>query len=66
LVHIKNSSILTSIAPSQLDVYKNKAAFNSRNNAQDDGEEQMLKASQNLDGLGESEEGPSQSPSLTS
>ena len=55
-VHVKNSSILTGIVPAQLFVFKNKAAFDKRNNAKDDGKEQPLKSSHNLDGLGESEE----------
>jgi hypothetical protein len=37
-------------------VYKNKAAFDRRNNVEDEGKEQPLKASRNLDCLGESEE----------
>ncbi|KAL7476557.1 hypothetical protein ACHAW6_002413 [Cyclotella cf. meneghiniana] len=55
-VHVENASILTSIAPSQLFVYTNKAAFEKRNNDEDDGKEQPLKPSRNLNGLGESEE----------
>jgi hypothetical protein len=56
LVHLKNSSILTGIHASNLFVYMNKAAFDRRNNAQDEGKVHLLKASQNLDDLGESEE----------
>eukprot|EP00804_Cyclotella_cryptica_P011830 CCRYP_015337-RB/>CCRYP_015337-RB protein AED:0.28 eAED:0.75 QI:201/0/0/1/0/0/3/0/756 len=55
-VHAKNSPILPGIVPVQLVVYKNKAAFDRRNNAEDKGKEQPLKASRILDGLGESEE----------
>jgi hypothetical protein len=55
-VHLENSCILTGIDPFNLLVYKNNAAFAGRNNAQDEGKEQPLKSSRNLDGLGESEE----------
>ncbi|KAL3779742.1 hypothetical protein HJC23_001993 [Cyclotella cryptica] len=56
LVHRKISCILTGVAPCQLVVYKNQAAFDRRNNADDEGKEQPLKASRSLDDLGESEE----------
>ena len=54
-VHHENSTILTSIAPSQLLVYRNTAARNLT--AVDEGKEEPLRASSNLDGLGETEEG---------
>ncbi len=58
LAYLEHSAILTGIAPSQLLVYKNKAAFDTRNlTAVDEGKEEPLKASSNLDGLGETEEG---------
>ncbi|KAL7479505.1 hypothetical protein ACHAW6_005231 [Cyclotella cf. meneghiniana] len=51
LVHHKNSNILTGVDASDLLVFKNKAAFDRRNNAEDEGKEQPLKTSQVLDGL---------------
>ena len=57
LVHSKNSSILTGIAPSQLLVYKNKASFDKRNNAaEDEGKEEALDPTQSVDGLGSKED----------
>jgi hypothetical protein len=47
-VRSKNSAILSGIAPSQLLVYKNKAAFDKK--------EEPLRSSRILDGLGETEE----------
>ena len=55
-VHFENSSILTGIASSQLIVYKTKAAFDKRNAAVDEGNEEPLKSSLSLDGLGTTEE----------
>ena len=54
--HLKNSAILTGITSSQLLVYKNKAAFDKRNAAVDEGKEEPLKSSRLVDGLGETEE----------
>ena len=53
-VYLKNSSILTGFASSQLLVYKNKAAFDKRN--ADKKKEESLKSSAPLDGLGHTEE----------
>ena len=58
-VHGKNASILTDIAPSQLRVYKNRAAFDGRNNdaTKDGGDEQQpLNPTQSTDGLGSMED----------
>ncbi|KAL7474436.1 hypothetical protein ACHAW6_000410, partial [Cyclotella cf. meneghiniana] len=55
-VHVKNSNKLTGRDATDLIVFKNKAAFGRRNNAEGDGKEQPLKSSRNLHGLGESEE----------
>jgi hypothetical protein len=53
----ENSSILPGIVPSQLLVYRNKAAFDERrSSAIDEGKTEPLKASRNLDSLGETEE----------
>ena len=51
-----NAPILTGITSSQLLVYKNKAAFDKRNAAVDDGKQEPLKSSCRLDGFGETEE----------
>ena len=58
-VHRENSNKLAGVDASDLLVYKNKAAFDARNlTAVDEGKEEPLKASSNLDdGLGETEEG---------
>ena len=54
----KNSNKLAGVDASDLLIYKNKAAFDTRNlTAVDEGKEEPLKASSNLDGLGEAEEG---------
>ncbi len=54
----KNPNKLAGVDASDLLVYKNKAAFDARNlTAVDEGKEEPLKASSNLDGLGETEEG---------
>jgi hypothetical protein len=54
----KNSNKLAGVDASDLLIYKNKAAFDTRNlTAVDEGKEEPLKASSNLDGLGETEEG---------
>ena len=55
-VHLKNSSILTGIASSQLLVYMTKAAFDKRNAAVDEEKVEPLKSSLSLDGLGTTEE----------
>ncbi len=49
-VHVKNSSILTGIASSQLHVYKNKTAFDKRND--DVGKEEPLDPTLPLGALG--------------
>jgi hypothetical protein len=53
-VKSKNSSILTGIASSQLIVYKNKAAFNKRNAAVDEGKEEPLEEDSLVVGFGTS------------
>ncbi|RKP16715.1 hypothetical protein ROZALSC1DRAFT_24963 [Rozella allomycis CSF55] len=55
-VYLKNNSILTGIASSQLLVFKNKAAFYKRSAADDEKKEEPLKSSCLLDGLGITEE----------
>ena len=52
----QKSSLLTGFASSQLLVYKNKAAFDKRNSAADEGKKEPLKSSRLLDGLGKTEE----------
>ncbi len=53
----KNPNKLASVDASDLLVYRNKAAFDKRNSSCiDEGKEEPLKASRNLDGLGETEE----------
>jgi hypothetical protein len=52
----EDSTIITGIASSQLLVYKNKATFDKRNAAVDEGKEEPLKSSCLLDGLGITEE----------
>ena len=54
--HLKNSSILTGITSSQLTVYKNKAAFDKRNAAVDDGKEEPLDPTESLGLLGSKED----------
>ncbi len=57
LAHHEHSSILTGIAPSQLLVYKNKASFNKKNNAnEDEGKEEALDPTQSVGGLGSKED----------
>ncbi|KAL7427171.1 hypothetical protein ACHAXH_001004 [Discostella pseudostelligera] len=59
LAYREHASILTDIAPSQLRVYKNRAAFDGRNNdaAKYEGEEQQpLNPTQSTDGLGSMED----------
>jgi hypothetical protein len=51
-----NSAILTGIARSQLLVYKNKAAFDKRNAAVDDGKEEPLDPTESLGLLGSKED----------
>ena len=53
-VQLENTSILTGITSSQLLVYKNKATFDKRNAAVDDGKEEPLEEDSLLDGLGAS------------
>ena len=55
-VKAEHSNKLSSFDAADLLVYKNKAAFNKRNAAVDDGKEEPLKSSCALDGLGGSEE----------
>ena len=50
----QKSSVLTGFASSQLDVYKNKAAFDKRNAAVDNGKEEPLEEDSLIDGLGTS------------
>ncbi|KAJ3202072.1 hypothetical protein HDU67_000823 [Dinochytrium kinnereticum] len=54
-VYLKNSSLLTGITSSQLLVYKNKAAFDKRNAAIDDGKKEPLDPTESLDLLGSNE-----------
>lgn len=55
-VLLKNSPILPDIASSQLKVYRNKIAFDKRND-KEQVEMEPLKSSQLLDGLGKTEDG---------
>ncbi len=55
-VHRKNSPILPGIAPSQLLIYKNKASFDKRNNAKDEGKEEPLDPTESINGLGSKED----------
>ena len=54
-VYLENSPILTGITSSQLTVYKNKAAFDKRN-AADDGKEKPLDPTESLGLLGSKED----------
>ncbi len=56
--HLKNSSILTGITSSQFTIYKNKAAFDKRNAAVDDGKEEPLEEDSLVYGLGPSKKKP--------
>ena len=57
LVHRENSNKLASVDASDLLVYKNKAAFDKRNNAaEDEGKEEALDPTQSVDGLGSKED----------
>eukprot|EP00569_Conticribra_weissflogii_P002491 CAMPEP_0171346544 /NCGR_PEP_ID=MMETSP0878-20121228/25128_1 /TAXON_ID=67004 /ORGANISM="Thalassiosira weissflogii, Strain CCMP1336" /LENGTH=351 /DNA_ID=CAMNT_0011850249 /DNA_START=41 /DNA_END=1096 /DNA_ORIENTATION=+ len=56
LVHRKNSNKLTGIDASDLLVYKNKAAFYARNNAEDDVKEQALDPTEYIGVLGSVED----------
>ena len=56
LVHRENSAILPGIAPSQLLVYKNKAAFDSRSAAENEGKVDPLDPTQSVHGLGSKED----------
>jgi hypothetical protein len=48
-----DAAVLTPFKSSQLLVYKNRAAFDKRNAAADEGREEPLKSSRRMDGLGE-------------
>ena len=56
LVHRENSAILPGIAPSQLLVYKNKAAFDSRSAAENERKVDPLDPTQSVHGLGSKED----------
>jgi hypothetical protein len=58
LIHHENPAILTGIAPSQLIVYRNIAAFDRRNNDATNKEEkeEPLDPTQSVDGLGSQED----------
>jgi hypothetical protein len=51
-----DAGVLNPFKSSQLLVYKNKASFDKRNAAADEGKEEPLKSSHHMDGLGETEE----------
>jgi hypothetical protein len=55
-VHLENSSILTGITSSQLTVYRNKAAFEKRNAAIDEGKEEPLQPTESIGLLGSKED----------
>ena len=55
-VKTEYSNKLSSVDAGALLVYKNKAAFDKRNAAVDEGQEKPLKSSHPLDGLGKTEE----------
>eukprot|EP00557_Chaetoceros_sp_GSL56_P003743 CAMPEP_0176496978 /NCGR_PEP_ID=MMETSP0200_2-20121128/11477_1 /TAXON_ID=947934 /ORGANISM="Chaetoceros sp., Strain GSL56" /LENGTH=475 /DNA_ID=CAMNT_0017894957 /DNA_START=66 /DNA_END=1490 /DNA_ORIENTATION=+ len=56
LIHRENAPILTGITASQLLIYKNKDAFDKRQNVIDPEEGEPLKSSRGINGLGETEE----------
>jgi hypothetical protein len=56
LDHLKNPNKLGGINASDLLVYKNKAAFDARNNAKDDGKEQVLDPTESIGMLGSKED----------
>jgi hypothetical protein len=56
LVHLKNPNKLGGINASNLLVYKNKVAFDARNDAKDDGKEQVLDPTESIGMLGSKED----------
>jgi hypothetical protein len=56
LVHLENSNKLAGIDASDLLVYKNKVAFDARNNAEDKGKEQPLDPTESIGVLGSNQD----------